>query len=265
MSTYIIAELGACADGKLERMLEGVKVAADRGVNALKLQWVSDPHMMTKRRGRAEVDGYDEIYARYLSWPASWHEAVYIACRAHGIDYMCSCYLKEDISVVALYVSRFKIASFEAGDSEFLWAHKDYKKPVVISVGMTDVIPEAVADFARSWVDTQILHCVSAYPAPIESLNLSVIDPLVYDGFSDHSDPALTWTGALAVAAGAKIVEAHLRLDSTDPKNPDYSHAMTALQFDAYVKHIRFSERCMGDGVKRIQDAERIMMPYRVT
>lgn len=299
MSTYLIADIGACHDGDMGRMVEACDVAHTVGVNALKFQWTSDPRQMARRRGSAEADGYVEVYAKYLAWPSHRHWDLAAQCRSFGIDYMCTAFLEQDISVVAPHVARFKVASFEASDVRFLAAHAPFGKPVIVSTGMMTEQEISDALFRSNWPDAYhddgseglspsekrireyrdmciyVLHCVSAYPAPVAQLNLSVLwrsdseddERVVFDGLSDHSAPSFTWTGALAVAAGATIVEAHLRLDDTNQKNPDYSHAMTPAQFSDYVKHIRFVETCVGTGDAGQfgpQPCEQPMMAYRV-
>jgi sialic acid synthase SpsE len=297
MSTYIIADIGANHDGQYARMLEAIDEAKHAGCSACKFQWVSDPVRMAKRRGQAYADGYAEVYAKYLVWPSKWHEELAAHCRRRGIDYMCTVFLPEDVSVVAPYVARFKVASFEAGDTAFLAAHSPYLKRVAVSTGMMsedeigqalniDAWPDAYNNDGRRGLAPSgkriggyrelridVLHCVSSYPTEAGSLQLSVlrttrdesdVERWTYAGFSDHSDPALTWTGALAVAAGAEIIEAHLRLDGTDQGNPDYQHAMTPAQFAEYVRNIRFAEQALGDGEKRLQPCETAMAKYRV-
>ena len=263
MSTYVIAELGACHDGTLEAMLQGVHVARACGANACKLQWTSDPDRMAERRGKAAEHGYGEIYRRYLAWPAEWHELLRKECDRVGIDYMCSVYLPEDVEVVAPFVRHFKIASFEARDVELIRAHDPVigRRTLYISLGMgaEPVITAGTMDAAM------FLRCVSAYPAPHEALDLRSVRSGDYDGLSDHTAPGLTWTGALAVAAGAEIIEAHYRLDNTDPENPDYPHAMSPDQFKEYVGNIRFTEQCMGDGDAGLHESEIPMAQYKVT
>lgn len=83
------------------------------------------------------------------------------------------------------------------------------------------------------------------------------------DGLSDHSRHALT--GALAVAAGATIVEAHLRLDDTPAENPDYAVAFSPSEFTQYVKNIRDAEVMLGTGRKEIQACEHEMLSFKVT
>jgi sialic acid synthase SpsE len=122
--------------------------------------------------------------------------------------------------------------------------------------------------------NTKHLLCVSAYPAPVEALNLHRLRPchdssglcceVRYDGFSDHTTPHLTVTGALAVAAGAQIIEAHVKAFTTDPKNPDAPHAMHPGQFAEYVTNIRLAETCLAGTEVQREKAERAMSAYRV-
>ena len=81
-------------------------------------------------------------------------------------------------------------------------------------------------------------------------------------GYSDHTHDVLT--GALAIAAGARILEVHFRLNDTDPANPDYATALSPGQLKDYISLVRKAELMMGDGIKRPQPAEAEMMKYRV-
>lgn len=276
--TFIIVEIGACHDGQYGRMKQAVGLAKTCGADACKFQWTSDPRRMAARRGDAAQHGYARVYRRYLNWPASWHAALRNWCDQVGLAYMCTAYLPEDVAVVASYVAHFKVASFEAESADLIEAHLPFidqdiidkrGRLLFVSMGMGASygrLGELVRHGTRAR-KVRLLHCVSAYPAPAESLNLCRMWPCrdwgAADGFSDHSDPALTWTGALAVAAGATVVEAHLRLPSTLPSNPDFAHAMTAEQLTDYVRHIRFAETCLGDGQMLMQDCERQMAQYR--
>lgn len=266
MHTYVIAELGGCHDGRLHEMLAGVRQAKSCGADAIKLQWTSDPVKMANRRGKAREDGYADIYRTLLSWPKSWHERVSSYARSLGIDYMCTVYLPEDVAVVAPWVSKFKISSFEALDDAMVESHLHYDKQIVLSTGMLDHLGVmGNAAFEKMTRDkVAVLQCVSAYPAPLESLNLCVLWNKYYDGLSDHTEPDFTWTGALAVAAGATIIEAHMRVPQTSTDNPDYPHAMDARQLEDYIRHIRFAETCVGGGPKRVHKSEQPMAKYQV-
>ncbi len=271
--TFVIAEAGSCHDRELPKALDLAIAARDAGADAVKYQFWSSADRLAERR--RVPDHYREIYRRYAI-PFGWIPTLATSCELRGLEFMCSVYLPEDVARIAPFVKRFKIASFEAEDEELLAAHVPFLegRQMVVSLGMNGApnfmrsIPYRLADVIRP------LHCVSAYPAPIEALNLALLDwepdgsddacPNGFDGFSDHSDPALTWTGAIAVAAGAQIIEAHLRLESTDQGNPDAPHAMMPAQFADYVRNIRFAETCLGDGLRQLQACEREMAQYRV-
>lgn len=280
----IIAETGSCHGGDLQKMFGLIAAAKVAGADVCKFQWTSDPDRMAARRGRAIADGYHAIYRRYLAWPQAWHADLRAECERLAIDYMCSVYLPDDIVIVEPYVTRFKIASFEACDAAFITAHRAFRKPIIVSVGMMTsdqvmgvirLLGEAAAVrylSRRRPIEASrdaVLHCISAYPAPVDELNLRAISMCEHPdglevGFSDHSAPELVWTGAMAVAAGATIVEAHLKLTETAPDNPDAPHAMTGQQFSAYTNHIRFAEICCGDGLKKLERCERPLLRYRV-
>jgi sialic acid synthase SpsE len=263
--TYVIGEAGACGDADLTKMLEQIDACAKAGVDAVKFQWTSDAAMMAARRGRAADDGYEDVYRRYLMWSVSWHQHLRQRCGDLGVDYLCTVYLPNDVHVVTPYVSHFKLASFEAKDTDLHHAvlsqcHGDTR--MLLSLGLCSDDEIDLLRFSLSDVScVDYLHCVSAYPTPFNSMHLSQIHHKQLDGYSDHTAPELTMTGALAVAAGARIIEAHMRLDTTDEANPDAPHAMTPEELTDYVRRIRMTERAMFRADDRAQDA---MRPYRV-
>jgi sialic acid synthase SpsE len=266
----VIAEIGACHDGSLLRACALVHAAKEAGADIVKAQFWSDYSRLADRR--RVPPAYREIYRRY-QMPRHWLEILKAGADLEGIEFACSTYLPEDVAVVAPLVQRFKVASFEAADAELLGAHLPYLaegREVFISTGMNTFphpsVEQLIPYDCRHRV--RYLHCVSAYPAPVEALNLAVLswndyhDCPVYAGFSDHSRHPLV--GALAVAAGATVIEAHLRVETTDPQNPDYATAFSPAEFAAYVRNIRFAEQAMGDGEKKLQPCELEMARYRV-
>jgi N,N'-diacetyllegionaminate synthase len=168
--------------------------------------------------------------------------------------YACTVFLKQDVARVAPYVDYLKIASFEAGDNDLLAEAIRWHGRVILSTGMG----YEHCGSAKPWA---VLHCVSAYPAPMAEMNLRAMKH--HKGLSDHSRHPLT--GAVAVGARAKVIETHYRLDTCHPSNPDYAVAFTPAEFTQYVKNIRDAEAMMGDGIKRRQPCEEWALPYRVS
>ena len=111
---------------------------------------------------------------------------------------------------------------------------------------------------------TVLLHCVSSYPTEWDQANLRAIGELrrrfvVHAGFSDHTLSEAT--GALAVAAGARVIEKHFTLDRT-AAGPDHGMSLEVDELARYIDGIRRAERALGDGCLEVaaceQDVRRV-------
>jgi N-acetylneuraminate synthase len=103
-----------------------------------------------------------------------------------------------------------------------------------------------------------LMHCTSSYPADMNQLNLRVIGALKerYDvpvGYSGHEVGLVP--SVVSVALGACAVERHITLDramwGSDQSASVEPHGLARL-----VRDIRAAEQAMGDGQKRVYDAE---------
>ena len=269
--TFCIAEAGSTHDGDYEKAVRLIQVAKDAGADACKFQFWSSANRLAARR---QAQSYEEVYRRYQV-PVVWLSWLAKACQVAGIEFMSTVYLPEDIPVVAPFVQRFKVASFEAGDVEFIAAHRQYRRPVIVSTGMMETLDAMpmINALGGQRPDQEplhaLLHCTSSYPCPLEQANLRAMEdlrllmPMLWNiGYSDHT--ASTLTGGIAVAAGAQILEVHFRLADTDPANPDYATALTPAELTEYVRLVRLAEVMLGSGVKEPQPVEAEMMPFRV-
>lgn len=255
-----IAEIGSCPDGQWDKAARLVHEAKQAGADICKAQYWSNPERLANRRHAPQ---FLDLYRRY-QMPPAWLPRLTEECATVGIAFACTTYLEEDIAVVAPHVHYQKIASFEAHDAAFIQAHRPHGKPTIISTGMCDektLIDLRGIQGDADW-EVYLLHCVSSYPAPLQQINLSVIRNYGLDGFSDHTTSILT--GAFAVAAGARIIEKHLRLTDTNPANPDYPHALSPRSFAEYIRFIRVADAAMGEGPKRIMPCEVAMTPFVV-
>lgn len=256
----MIAEVGSCHDGSITRAIRMIRLAARAGADVCKLQWTSNPARLCERRRAPEyLDAY-----RLIAFPQAWHAELAAVCADEGVEYACTVYAASDLPVIAPYVKRFKIASFEAGDAAFVTAHRAWGVPLVISTGMM-----TLAEVRRLAVRPGdiLMHCTSAYPTPLDQANLGAIRTLtatwpVAVGYSDHT--RCEFTGGLAVAAGARAIEVHFADYGTDPANRDMAVALTPGQLRDYVAFVRWAERAVGSAEKVPAAAEAAMMAYRV-
>jgi len=103
------------------------------------------------------------------------------------------------------------------------------------------------------------MHCTTEYPAPLNELNLNVIDTYrnifnISIGYSDHS--ANTLTPIVAVSKGVSIIETHITIDKK-MLGPDHRASLNPGEFKRYVNNIRDSERILGTHIKTITKSEK--------
>ncbi len=224
---YVIAELSANHNGKLETALRIIEEAKKAGADAVKLQTYKpdtitlncDTEEFKIRGGLWDGRTLHELYTEaHMPW--DWHKPLFDHARKLGITIFSSPFdntavdLLEDLNAPA-----YKIASFEAVDLPLIKYAASTGKPMIISTGMADAdeIQEAIdAAQAGGCKQLAILHCVSGYPAPAEDYNLRTIPDMIkrfglVTGLSDHT---LDNTTAIAsVVLGASIIEKHFTLD----------------------------------------------------
>ena len=92
------------------------------------------------------------------------------------------------------------------------------------------------------------LKCTSAYPSPVEEINLKTIPNMketfnVISGISDHTMGHAVSVGA--VALGASIVEKHMTLRREDG-GADSKFSMEPEEFKEMVDNIRLVEKALG-------------------
>ena len=242
-SPYVIAELSANHNGKLENALRIIEEAKKAGADAVKLQTYK-PDTITLNcdsedfkikgglwDGRTLYDLYEEAHM-----PWDWHKPLFDRARELGITIFSSPFDNTAIDLLEdLNAPAYKIASFEAVDLALIKYAASTGKPMIISTGMADAeeIAEAI-EAAREGgcKELAVLHCVSGYPAPAEDYNLRTIPDMIerfglVTGLSDHT---LDNTTAIAsVALGASIIEKHFTLDRSGG-GPDDSFSLEPLE-----------------------------------
>lgn len=268
----VIAEIGSSHDGDSRKLERLITAAHEAGCDAVKLQYCSDGVAWAARRRAPE---YADVYCRYaipLEW-VGWARSLVRRC---GMVLAVSTYIPGDPERVAPWADAIKVASFEAADAPFVGEVSALRLPVIISTGMMTQVETCrlLASLEKFSDMISLLHCISAYPCPPEQAGLGGIGDLrsaknfvlgarrIMVGYSDHTADVLT--GALAVAAGAELLEVHVRLDDTDPVNPDYPHSLPPARLSEYVALVRKAEVMLGGWRKEPQACETAMMRYRV-
>jgi N,N'-diacetyllegionaminate synthase len=161
-----------------------------------------------------------------------------------------------------------KISSGDLTFTQLLEAAARARKDMIISTGASTLVEveAAVSLITTTWQEVDfhgslaVLHCVSAYPAPAEAVNLRAIGTLqrtfpdVVVGYSDHAlgiDVAVT-----AAAAGARVIEKHFTLDKDFSDFRDHQLSADPQEFSQLRQRLDELDMLLGTGIKKPQEVE---------
>ena len=254
-----IAEASSNHGRDLARARAFVDAAADAGCDAVKFQLFKIERMFApeilaqspKHRARQEW----ELPLAHLA-PLAEH------CSARKIQFSCTPFYLGAVAELEPFVDFYKIASYELLVGDLLRACAATGKPVVLSTGMATMDEIALASriLVRGGArDVTLLHCVSAYPTPVNEANLSAIAAIrdatgLPAGWSDHTRRPAVIERAVH-RWGARAVEFHLDLDG---KGAEYAagHCWLPHEIAPVIARIRESLAADGDGFKGPQPSE---------
>ena len=255
---FVIAEAGVNHNGDLGLAMRLVEAAVEAGADAVKFQTFKAETLVSRR---AVEPKYFELI-RQLEMPLEQQKRLLDYCRERKIlGFSTPCDEASADFLESLDVPLFKVASMDLNNLPFLRHLARKSRPIILSTGMgtLDEVRDAVAAIrAEGDVPLALLHCVSAYPTPVEDANLRAMDTLraVFEGPVGFSDHTLGMSVALAaVARGAAVIEKHFTLDKSLP-GPDHQASLDPAEFGAMVAAIRGIERALGDGGKRPMPSE---------
>lgn len=264
----VIAEVGVNHDGSVGRALELVAHAAGAGADAVKLQLFRAAGLMHPsaafagyQRGRVADADPAAMLQRYELSDADAARVV-AAIRDAGLIPLATPFSLADVDRVSAFdLPAVKIASPDLVNYPLLQRCAGLGRPLLLSTGAATMDEVATTvGWLRGWgVPFAPLHCISSYPVSAADANLGWIGELArrFDvpvGYSDHTTDELA--GALAVAAGACVVEKHLTYDRCAP-GPDHAASADPEQFARYVAGIRRAESLRGVGEKCVLSCER--------
>ena len=257
---FIIAELSANHNQKLEIALDTVRAAKDTGADAIKLQhYTPDTITLDSDKPYFKItqgtiwDGttlYKLYQGAYMPW--EWTNEIMNLAGKLGLECFSSPF---DFSAVdfleKLNVPAYKIASFEITDIPLIEYVASKGKPIIISNGVATLEDlQLVIDTCRKAGNNNIaiLKCTSGYPAPLDEINLVTMPDIakrfnVTVGLSDHTLGISV--PVASVALGAKIIEKHFILDKS-LGGPDASFSMEPREFTEMVKSVREVEKALG-------------------
>lgn len=265
MSIFKIAEIGINHNGDMSICKELIDVAKDAGCDAVKFQkrdidlvytqeFLNSPRESawgTTQRDQKNglefgIDDYKEI-DRY--------------CKLKGIDWFASAWDLNSQEFLKQFNCKYnKVASAMIVHEELLKKIAEEGKHTFISTGMTtyDDITKAVDIFKAANCPFELMHTISTYPMKDENANLKMINTLrdKYKcdvGYSGH-EVGLAVSYA-AAALGITSLERHITLDRS-MYGSDQSASIEPSGLRQLIGAVNKIEKAMGDGVKRVVEAE---------
>lgn len=263
----IIAEVGVNHNGDLGTAFELVEVARECGADTVKFQFFRADLLATQNARLAayqqaaplsgQIKSQFEMLSK-LELSLTDIERLEEKAANCGLGFLLSVFEVESLERLAgsLAIERVKIPSGEITNQFLLSKASQLGLEIVLSTGMSTEteVRQAVhwARSGRATCDLTLLHCVSAYPAPIEEQNLLAIKWMrdefgVKVGFSDHTEGSVAAT--VAVAMGAEVLEKHITLD-VGQEGPDHKASADPEAFASYVQSVRMAHKSLGSGAK---------------
>ena len=293
---FVIAEAGVNHNGSLPLALELVDIAAGAGADAVKFQTFKAASLASPTAPKAayqmETTQASESQLemlKKLELSAEAHERIAERCASKGIEFLSTPFDVEsaEFLVRRMKVRALKISSGDLTNAQLLLHCARYRIPLIVSTGMgtLDDVEKALGVVAFGMAETNkapgakvfeaayassagraalrekvtLLHCTTAYPAPVEDVNLRAMRTLgeafgLDVGYSDHT--AGTEIAIAACALGARIIEKHFTTDRALP-GPDHLASLEPDELARMVAAIRAVTSALGTGVKAPAPSEK--------
>jgi len=265
MSITIIAEIGINHNGDMDICKQLIDVAANAGADCVKFQKRDIDQVYTQefldspRESQWGATQRDQKAG--LEFSAEQYQEIEDYCQTKKIEWFASAWDINSQIFLRQFDSKYnKVASAMIVHTELLKEIASEGKHTFISTGMTtyEQIQTAVDIFKLENCPFELMHTVSTYPMKDEDANLNMIKTLrdKFDcdvGYSGH-EVGLAVSYA-ATALNITSLERHITL-SRAMYGSDQSASVEPAGFRQLVGAVRKIEKAMGDGVKRVINAE---------
>lgn len=265
MTINIVAEIGINHNGDINIAKQLIDVAKNAGCDAVKFQkrdidLVYTQEMLDSPR-ESPWGTTQREQKQGLEFGKAEYEEIDDYCQQKSIAWFASAWDLNSQEFLQQFDCPYnKIASAMTVDTALLEMVASEGKHTFISTGMCtmDEIGQAVDIFRKAGCSFELMHTVSTYPMKDEDANLNTIHTLRETfkcdvGYSGHeSGLAISYAAA---AMGITSLERHITLDRA-MYGSDQAASIEPIGLLQLCGAVRKIEKAMGDGVKRIIDAE---------
>jgi sialic acid synthase SpsE len=270
-SVEITAELTTNHFGDRHRLERMIRAARAAGADHVKLQKRDvDSFYTAEQLASPYVSPFGRTfgdYRRHLELDRDDFAFVDELCRDLGIGWFASVLDQPSFEFMLQFDPQMiKLPSTISEHRDYLaYVARNFSGAVVLSTGMTEQEYEKwLLSRFKACRQLYLLQCNSAYPTPGADCNIAVVrhydalsreDPRIVPGYSSHD---FGWIGsALAIAAGGRMIEKHVKLGNTEWAHFDaVAVDLTTTDFRDYVAKLRETEEMVGFGAKQITESE---------
>lgn len=257
----IIAEMSGNHGNNLDTAKKFVDEAIAARADIIKFQ-VYTPDTITLNASGPDFQVHgDTIWSEYKTLydlyslahtPWDWVAEMAKKCDEAGQPWFASPFDETAVNFLeSINCPAYKLASPEINDFNLVEVMARTGKPIIVSTGLaSEEELDAVVDIIKNYHnDFALLKCTSAYPAPLEDLNLKTILYLKdrYQcpiGFSDHSKGDTA--AIVAIACGATVIEKHFKLDD-DLSSVDAAFSMNISDLPDFKQKLFDAKSAIGN------------------
>ena len=258
-----IAEVGVNHEGDIRKAIELISLAKAAGADAVKFQ------SYTAQFYAASDDQERFERVKRFGLTLEQHRELKAHADDEGIEFFSTPLSEDWVEHLDPLVSVFKIASGDLTFEPVLRAVAMSRKKIILSTGMgnheeiaraVEVIQKVRRDQALSEF-LVLMHCVSAYPTPLDEANVSAVLDLaatygVRAGYSNH---VIGMQAPLsAVALGAKVVEVHFTDRKEGRDFRDHQLSFDADDLRSFVDQALQMHSAIGGGKKTVMPCEKM-------
>jgi N,N'-diacetyllegionaminate synthase len=257
----IIAEIGVNHEGNPEVAAALMAAAARAGADAVKFQ------SYTPERYISGIDPERQERVRRFALTEATHRKLATAAKNLGVSFLSTAVSEDWLPLLAELSDAIKIASGDLTFEPVIRGAARTGKPVILSVGLGTIeeIDQAIAWFSNEIGSVSLrdrlalMHCVVAYPTPIEQANVLSVPFLaqrygLHVGYSNHViGPEACYAAA---ALGAPIIEMHFTDCKSGRAFRDHALSFESGDLEAMVPVIKRIRASLGNPGKGRSEAE---------
>ncbi len=263
----LIAEIGVNHEGSLDKAKELIKLAAEAGADAVKFQ------SYTPERFICADDAERLERVTRFSLSEEDHRELATVAKEKEVYFFSSAISEDLVPLLAELGEAIKIASADITFEPVIRAAAATGRIVILSTGGSTI--EEV-DQAVGWMKEEVseellkdrlilLHCISAYPTPIEEANLQSIPfmaaryPDLTIGYSNHALGREVVSAA--VVMGARVIEVHFTDQKEGREFHDHKLSADAEDIAYFAEMLPKLAQARGTFDKQPQACERDIVP----